>query len=201
MKNSQKGSTRLLIITVIALILIGGGTYLYLNNYSKTNNIPEIQIETISNTSNSETEAESEANSNSNSNANSNTTSPTVVTAYIKSIEGNKITLDYFDSLSGEKALEAKIADGKCSKAEISENNCLPNDVYDRNINTKLRTFNLSANVNITTATAFEKDPTGIVKITLEDLKNNYISKYTLPYKISIDSKGEVTNIEEIYRP
>ena len=51
-------------------------------------------------------------------------TTTTVVTAYIKSINGNQITLDYIEILYGDEAKKALVADGKCTLDEITNNRC-----------------------------------------------------------------------------
>jgi len=122
----------------------------------------------------------------------------TTVNAHIYSIEGNMITLDYFDPLSGEKAVDAKIADGRCTREEANKNDCLPNGRYDRNVNQKLRTFTLSPGVKITTATAFDKNERGVIAISIQELKSQFVG---LPYQITLNAKGEVVIIKEMYRP
>lgn len=124
-----------------------------------------------------------------------------VTPAYIESIENNKITLDYFETLGGEAAEKAVVEDGVCTQQEIDDHDgCFPNGVwYDRNKNTKLRTFELSPNVVITTATAFSLAPNGIKNISVEELKRDRVLMSS-PYQITIKD-GVVTKIFEIYRP
>lgn len=130
-----------------------------------------------------------------------------VTPAYLKSIENNKITLDYFEILYGTAAEKAAVEDGVCTQREIDEHDgCFPNgDIYDRNRNTKLRTFELSPNIIITTATAFSSTQNGIRNISVEELKKDYIRKIgdtvtSPPYQITVKD-GLVTKIVEIYRP
>lgn len=132
------------------------------------------------------------------------------VVAYIESIEGNKITLDYFDLLEGGEAEKAAVADGKCTQREIDEQSgCFSNGtLYFRNKNPKLRTFTMAQDVEVITASAFAEDPDGIINISIQDLKKDYVDIYTpegerlyIPYKVRFNSEGEVSVIEEIFRP
>jgi len=135
----------------------------------------------------------------------------TVVTAYINEINGDKITLDYFDLLGGKDAEKAKVADGKCTQQEIDSNDgCFPDGtVYFRNVNPKLRTFTLSPEARVFRTTAFDKNPNGTAEILLKEIKMEYANKIYrdgqnlvyLPYKVTLNNKNEVVKLEEIFRP
>jgi hypothetical protein len=138
-------------------------------------------------------------------------TSSGVVTAYIKNIDGNKITLDYFDLLGGDEAKKAVVQDKRCTQKQIDDDNgCFPNGVvYFRNQNPKLRTLTISSDVQIYRTTAFDKNPNGTAEILLQEFRRQYygdvysdLQKFVnLPYKITLNNKGEVVKIEEIFRP
>ena len=135
----------------------------------------------------------------------------TIVTAYIKEINGDKITLDYFDLLGGKDAEKAIVADGGCTQEEIDNNaGCFPNGtVYFRNKNPKLRTFTLSPETRIFRTTAFDKSSDGTAEILLKEIKMEYSNRIYrdgqnlvyLPYKITLNSKNEIVKIQEIFRP
>ena len=130
-----------------------------------------------------------------------------VTTAYIVSIENNKITLDYIEILSGEAAKKAVVEDGVCTQEQVdTDNHCFNNGVrYDRNQNPKLRTFELAPNVIITTASAFATVSNGIKNISADELKRDYIwnrdGKISSPPYTVIIKNSVVTKIVEIYRP
>ena len=140
-------------------------------------------------------------------NSNEKVANVSVVTAYIKAIDGNKITLDYFDLLVGADARKSIVQDGGCTQKQVDEHNgCFPNgELYFRNKNPQLRTFNLASNVQIIASTAFQKNPSGIVNLSLQELKADptYVSAKgdTAPYRITLNDKNEVIKIEEIFRP
>lgn len=191
MKNTQKG----FLLIVIALGLIGGGAYYYVNHTSKVGDSPAGVNESGSDLSTVTSSSESDEDI--------NIVATTTVTAYITAIEGNKIILDYFDLLGGKEAEDAKITDGLCTREEIDQYDCFPNGTtYDRNVNPKLRTFTVSPDVKITTAYAFEKTPTGIINISMQELKKDFVDKdIDVPNKITINVNGEVVEIEQIFRP
>lgn len=134
----------------------------------------------------------------------------TIVTAYIKGINGDKITLDYFDLLGGKDAMKAIVEDKKCTQQEVDSDRCFNNGVvYFRNQNPKLRTLTLSPETEIYRTTAFDKSPDGAAKISIQELTREYLSRIynegqsliTWPYRITLNSNDEVVKIEEIYRP
>ena len=141
----------------------------------------------------------------------SKSTSTSTITAYIKNIDGNKITLDYFDLLGGDEARKAVVQDKKCTQKQIDENDgCFPNGVvYFRNRNPKLRILTISSDIQIYRSTAFDKSSDGTAEILLQELRREYsgrvysdLEKFVnLPYKITLNNKGEVMKIEEIFRP
>ncbi|MES2622803.1 MAG: hypothetical protein V4576_00160 [Patescibacteria group bacterium] len=116
--------------------------------------------------------------------------------AKIIAIDGDKITLDYIDILSGEDAEKAKLADGHCTQKQIDEHDgCFPNGViYDRNVNAKLRMFTIASNVELTTQFATEETP----KIYFANLKSNINPS---PYMVTFNDASEVVKLVEIYRP
>lgn len=196
MKNKTKGSLGIAIIIIVALGLIGGGIYYYTYRISKINEFPTLVSEGNSTLSATTSPSQNDTPTNS--------TATITVTAYIRSIEENKIILDYIDLLEGKDAEDAKIADGLCALKRIEQHSdCFPNgNIYDRNINPTLRTFTLSPNVKITIAYAFEKNPTGIANISPQELKSEYIdTEIYIPNRITINEKGEVVLIEQILRP
>jgi hypothetical protein len=135
----------------------------------------------------------------------------TIVTAYIKNINGDKITLDYFDLLGGEEAERAVVKDGKCTQKQIDEyDGCFPNGVvYFRNQNPKLRILTLSPEIKIYRSSAFDRSADGTAEVLLQELRRQYsrevysdLAKFVnLPYKVTLDTKGEVVRVEEIFRP
>jgi hypothetical protein len=197
MKNKQKGFLGIAIIIIIALGLISGGIYYSTYRISKINESPTRINEGGSNISTTTSPSQNDTPTYS--------TTTITVTAYIRSIEENKIVLDYIDLLEGKNAEDAKIADGLCTLKGIEQNSdCFPNgNIYYRNVNPTLRTFTLSPNVKITTAYAFEKNPTGIATISPQELKSEYIDTEMIyiPNRITINEKGEVIVIEQIFRP
>jgi hypothetical protein len=135
----------------------------------------------------------------------------TIVTAYIKEINGDKITLDYFDLLGGDEAKKAIVEDGKCTQQEIdSDTGCFNNGiVYFRNQNPKLRILTLSPDVRTFRTSDFSKSSDGTTEILVKELKMQYSNKIyrdgqgvvSLPYRITLNSDNEVIKIEEIFRP
>ncbi len=137
----------------------------------------------------------------------------TIVTAYIKEINGDKITLDYFDLLGGKNAEKAAVADGKCTQQQIDSNSndeCFPNGtVYFRNQNPKLRTFVISPDARAFRTTAFDKSSDGTEEILRKEIKMEYVNMVyqdgqgilNLPYKVTLNGKNEVVKLEEIFRP
>ena len=202
--NTQKGFAPILLI-LLGLVVISGGGYLYLNNKSSID-IPTEKENTsvveVKNTNNTQVTVPVEKTI--------DKVIPKVVmdnivtTAYLFSIEGDKITLDYIEILYGEDAEKAAIKDGICEPEEIN-NGCFPNGpTYDRNINPKLRTFELAKEVKI--STAYPVGPEKAKNISIDTLKYYYISKdenglpYSPPFNITIKD-NVVTSIVEIYRP
>lgn len=135
---------------------------------------------------------------------------PSPITAYVTSIDGGTITLDYFDLLGGEDAKKAIVSDGRCTQEEVNEESCF-NDgvVYFRNKSPQLRTFKVSSTTQIIIKSAFDKNPTGIVNISLSTFKHEYIDildyqvtkAQSAPYVVSFNQNGEVSRVEEIFRP
>ncbi len=157
------------ITIIIVLLLILAGIYYYQNNKSEQNPTDEATI------------------------------IQTDKTAYITSIEGNKITLDFFDYLTGPEAVAAATADGKCT-----EDSCLPNgDMYFKNTEVKSETFTLSPDATIISTYAFEKSPTGEANITPAELKKDYVDveSNNIGNEIKFNNKNEVVYIKQIFRP
>lgn len=157
------------ITIIIALILIITAIYIYQNNKSEQNPTDKVSI------------------------------TQTDRAAYIKSIEGNKITLDFFDYMTGPTAVSAATADGKCT-----EDSCLPNgDIYFKNTEIKSETFTVSPDATIISTYAFEKSPTGEANITLAELKSEYVDKgfENIGNEIKFNDKNEVIYIKQIFRP
>lgn len=200
MKNKQR--IVIVILSIIILMLLGTSYYFY--QKSEQSGIEYISVDNEDELTNNETTSTSSIPNKSES---SEVTKETSVTAYITSIEGNKITLDYVDYLSGKEAEKAAIEDGRCNPEQI-DSYCFPNGtVYFRNNNPKLRTFEVSPTVQIKTATAFNRTPTGIAIISLAELKNilatqiqNETNMY-VPYTVTLSSNNQVTKIIEIFRP
>jgi hypothetical protein len=198
MKKSQSGFIGIAVLMIVVLGLLSGYVFYYVNNKSE---VSESEVSTSPNSISSSKSESSEK---------TNIVADTTVTANISSIEGNKITLDYFDFLVGVEAEKAVVADGVCTQKEVDDHNgCFPNGViYFRNQNPKLRTFTLAGNAQVLTASAFEKDPDDIINISVQDLKKDYVDKRTIngeriymPYEVTFNNKGEVGMIEEIFRP
>jgi hypothetical protein len=137
----------------------------------------------------------------------------TTVTAYIVSINGNKITLDYVDVLSGKEACKKSILDGLIQK---SLDSCIDDSTYyPRNVNTKLRTFPLSKNVKIfdgrnrvlTLNILTSSSSLYISKIYKKDTDStvgrgkNLEKRYGSIFTISFDAKGQVINMAEHFSP
>lgn len=157
------------IIIIIAILLILAGIYYYQNNKPTQNPTNEVAA----------TQSDK--------------------AAYITSIEGNKITLDFFDYLTGPAAVSAATAEGKCT-----EDTCLPNgDIYFKNSEVKSETFTLSPDATIVSTYAFEKSPTGEANITLSELKSEYVDKGldSIGNEIKFNDKNEVVYIKQIFRP
>jgi len=197
MKNTEMGLVGIVIVVFIALGLLGGGIYYYSNTKSEIAEVSKIPDKnSVEATSSSVSEVGEKF----------NTASTTIVTAHIDSIVGNNITLDYIEILGGEEAKKAKVADGLCTQIEVDEHNgCFPNgEVYDRNQNSKLRTFTWLLNIQIVTASNFKESPDGITNISMQEFQDMYMApgpNNNIPYRITLNSKNEVIKIEEIYRP
>lgn len=114
----------------------------------------------------------------------------TTVTAYVKSIDTDKVVLDYIDIYGGQEACRMLVVDGKYA----SSTDCFAGEpgplFYDRNINNKLRTSTLAPNLKI--ISVFDEP------LTVEKL-NQEASAY--PQEVTIDSSGRVTQIRGIFRP
>lgn len=210
-----KGHLSVLVTILIAVIIIAG---MFLYFQAKQNELND-RISTLSLVKEQPSSAAPKSNASkpvatitSKSESQAETkTATTTVTAYVASIDGNKISLDYFDALTGIEAEKAAVADGRCTQEEIDNNNgCFPNGTfYDRNVNPKLRQFTLSPSVSIITASAFEKAPDGRTNMTVSELKTKIINNKDsngknlmwLPFNVVINEKSEVVFMEEIFRP
>lgn len=127
----------------------------------------------------------------------------TTVTAYITSISGDKITLDYVDVYSGDEADIKMIEDGLCTK----RGECLFTApyVYNRNKNLQLRTFTVSKDAIILS----DRD----MKLTLSQIASSsimiyrHINKGSYSYSvgslfvITFNSKGEIFGIRQVFSP
>ncbi len=134
--------------------------------------------------------------------ADRDTSTSTVVTAYITNIDLNhsgfngdplKITLDYFDILSGAEGARVLVDEGKCSKDTFDNgwSDCYPGLPFiDHNANPELRTFYVSFPVQVF-------DDRGNT-ISIKELDALYID---VPFSVTINEKGEVSKIEQQFRP
>jgi hypothetical protein len=191
---------------LVALVIFGAYYFIPHTKNTETSAIKPISAETLIASSSVLSESELDG-----KNEISKSTSTSTVTAYIKNIDGNKITLDYFDLLGGDEAKKAVVQDKKCTQKQIDEDDgCFPNGVvYFRNQNPKLRILTLSPETKIYKSSAFDKSADGTAEILLQELRREYTSKVysdlekfiNLPYKITLNDKGEVIKIEEIFRP
>lgn len=195
------------IYTIIILIVIGLGCFYMITAYNKTGGQKKGTDSYRDPIEKQILEDDNESNNSKDVKISTKTLENIVTPAYIVLIEDNKVTLDYFEALSGDVAKKAAIEDGRCTQKEIDEHNgCFPNgDIYDRNKNSKLRTFELSPNVTITTASAFSTVPSGIKNISVTELKRDYIRQVdgktiSPPYMVTIKN-SVVTEIVEIFRP
>lgn len=207
--NTQKG----LLSILLSVVIIGGGAYLYLQNNEKTTQEKVFENEIEDEFAKEEKENRENKDVAYTDKSAIDTITPkvamenVVTTAYIISLDGNKITLDYFDVLTGEDAERAAIEDGVCTLEQIN-NGCFPNGpIYDRNINPKLRVFEVAQDFKM--FGLFPLDPeksTELPVYTLEDLEDFSFNKgsdenpYYFPYTVVIED-NIVVSATGLYRP
>lgn len=148
-------------------------------------------------------------------------------TAYIRGILENKdgqfISVDPIEMITGQAALIAKIQDRQCkipgesSASLIQEVNktgmdklpekfmaCLPVDYYIRNTSTSEMKLEVSPLALIYRTMVFKEGTTDLAKISFEELKNNFksdIFHYSdLPFKLTLKD-GIVMKMEQEYLP
>jgi len=128
---------------------------------------------------------------------------------YIKTVyeNGGKryLDIDYVQWLTGDEATKAMGEDGKCPVNIYPDPSyCIPNGFYVRNQNPKIRTFEISKDVQISRATAFDYSPTGVKSISYEEFKNLFALKDSyfrnIPFHIEVVN-GLVIKITEQYIP
>lgn len=115
------------------------------------------------------------------------------------------LDIDYVQWLTGDEAIKAMREDGKCSPDVYPDTGqCIPNGFYIRNQNPKIRTFEISKDVQISRATAFDYSPSGIKSINYEEFKSLFTPKDSyfrnLPFHIEVVN-GLVMKITEQYIP
>ncbi|WP_167577933.1 hypothetical protein [Ammoniphilus sp. YIM 78166] len=115
-----------------------------------------------------------------------------------------KVTIDYIQWFSGEAANRAMREDGKCKGFESE---CFaPNDFYIRNVNPKLRTFELSKKAVIRLQTFGRKDGNFYFdqKVSLDNFANHFNKNKQhqahIPYWIELQS-GVIVKVTEQYVP
>ena len=217
MKSNNRGhKTSLIIIKIFGglAVLLLAGFYYYVDHNFKTAPVEKISIEMAAASSS----ILSESNSSEKKDSGASTLKNTIVTAYIKSIDANTVTLDYFDLLGGEAAEKAVVEDGYCTKEEVANYRCFNNGVvYFRNRNPKLRTFKLSPDVQVLSATTldghdvtFDDSGYGTTKLPLSELIKKYSEAISngqeadfsnTPYLITLDGQNSVIKIRERFRP
>jgi hypothetical protein len=138
----------------------------------------------------------------------SDTATSTIVTVYISAIDLNhsgvngdpvKITLDYFDVISGEEGARILVNEGKCSKEIFDEDwgGCyISLGFIDHNVNPKLRTFNVAVPYQV-----FDDRENTISLKELETLLATTRQFANIPFSITLNEKGEVSKIEQQFRP
>lgn len=123
----------------------------------------------------------------------------TQVTAYIKAVYGNTVTLDYFDILPIEE-IEKIALDSGCPPENVKERACLTfASLHVSNKNPKLRTFELSPTVRVKYYPYEEESRPTLAGLTdfLSDMTTEYSRE--IPFVITFDAEGRVVNIEQIY--
>ncbi len=138
---------------------------------------------------------------------NSNQEKNTTVPAYIASINGDQITLDYFEIYTGVGAKNKMIVDGFC---KINED-CNVFPAYYRNINNQLRTFTVAKDVMISDArrrkisfnefSSYSDVISKLVKDGPYSKDPSFEQRVGLKYMFTFNSKGEVSQIREIFNP
>jgi hypothetical protein len=132
--------------------------------------------------------------------------STTTVTAYVTSINGDKITLDYVDVYYGKVAQEKRIEDGECNDCTVDE---VPyHSVYYRNKNSQLRTFTVSQDVivldprNRTTTLGYISDQ-GLSWLAKDKFSKNPNLEYRQGrvFAFTFNGKGEVFSIRDLSTP
>jgi hypothetical protein len=131
------------------------------------------------------------------------TTSEPVVLAdgrhpvYLKSVDPDRrtITFDLIQFFTGDAATKAAAEDGKESPP--------PNDVYIRNVNSRLRTLPVAADAPITANTLTAQSSgsaTKNVSLTLDELAGYFPNSGADPFWITVD-QGQVTKMAQQYLP
>lgn len=118
--------------------------------------------------------------------------------AYVTALKGNQITLDYIEIYYGDVAIAKLKEDGRCLNNSCDTYLSGP-PIYYRNNNTLLRMLTLAPDVQIVSRTK--------KTMSLEDLASSisYLDdkgqRTGEAFEISFNSKGEVSKIEEVFRP
>lgn len=180
MKNYQKGFVTPLLITVVALLVIGGGVYFYLQ--TKSQQVPQ------------EITTDNEVGSTSTNQINTATSSTENAIGLIKSVYTksgkNYLDIDYVEFVPGG-----------------------PNGDSMKNDNPKIRTFEISDAINITTVYKYTTTATEqkLHWETVSSTPMNWTDFYRYfnmdnsalksgPYRIEIKN-NIVTKINQVYRP
>lgn len=124
--------------------------------------------------------------------------------SYITKIyqEGSRtfMDLDYVQWLTGDVAQEIAFNDGICPKRE----DCAPNRIYIRNLDTAVNTFEVSPNVSVTRASDFENNQSGEKEINLTELTALFAADNAqfqgMPFAVTIEN-GVIKQIKEKFVP
>ncbi len=120
----------------------------------------------------------------------------TTVTSYIVSVNTKEIVLDYVDVFSTDEAFQKQIEDGLCTAEK--KDDC--SFFYDRNKSSELRTFTIASNVVITN---YMQKPISIGELSpylASGVQGSQVRTGAL-FEIMLNSKNEVVQMKEIFRP
>jgi len=218
---NQKGFANIIwviIIVTLAVLVAGGGTYFWRESSNKegAEQFQRVQEENqklqerVNQLQNQITQLQVQKETpESKEEMSSQPTGTEKAMGYIKTVyeSGGKryLNIDYIQWLTGDEAIKAMREDGKCPVDIYPDPSyCIPNGFYIRNQNPKIRTFEISKDVQISRVTAFDYSPTGVKSISYEELKNLFTPTDSyfknIPFHIEVVN-GLVVKITEQYIP
>jgi hypothetical protein len=171
------------IFIAVAVLVCAGGVWYYINRQSPQNPPTSPSPATQSQTSNT----------------------PKTVRGYIVATTNSEITVDDVQTLSGEAAYKAMVADGYCKESDPRDACEEAPGGYDRDVDLTLKTYKLASGVQITDDTG---RPLTLAKLGETLLarfypKNDATKAYYsgILFDITLNDKGEVVRIDGVFRP